>query len=347
MQIEIISFTRQGNQLAQKIEKVLGTMWKNQGQIQCTCGKQMEVPLSQWCEEMFSKAQLLVFVGAVGIAVRSIAPFVKDKFTDPAVLVVDDKGNFVIPILSGHVGRANEYAVYLAEQLSSIPVITTATDVNGVFAVDVFARKNHLVIKDRVWAKEISAAVLAGEKITFFCEGNVVGNIPKELVRQDRKEKELISQNMEGTKHHISIGIHTSSQLIPKVVTLGMGCRKGKSEEEIEQFILEQLEQYHIAIESISCVASVDKKKEEPGILVFCEKYNVPFETFSPEELEQISGEFTESSFVKETIGVGNVCERAAVCAQNGKAAHVIVPKTAENGMTLAIAEQEWSVIFE
>lgn len=330
MQIEIISFTEQGSRLAENIRKEL----EPYAESHVVYGKKMKQPLQDWCREAFLNAQLLIFVGAAGIAVRTIAPFVRDKFTDPAVLVVDEKGTYVIPILSGHVGRANEYAAYLSEKLSATAVITTATDLNKKFAVDVFAQKNGLVIRDRVWAKNISAAILQGEKIGVSCEGGIIGNLPEELFRVSMRPQ-------------ISIGIHTENHLIPKAVTLGIGCRKGKPAEEIERFVLEQLEKQQIALESIICVASVDKKKEEPGLVAFCQKYGLKFQTFSSEQLKKVQGDFAESAFVEETIGVGNVCERAAICAQLTENAHIIRNKTAENGMTLAIAEKEWSVNFE
>ncbi len=350
MQIEIISFTEQGSRLAENIRKEL----EPYAESHVVYGKKMKQPLQDWCREAFLNAQLLIFVGAAGIAVRTIAPFVRDKFTDPAVLVVDEKGTYVIPILSGHVGRANEYAAYLSEKLSATAVITTATDLNKKFAVDVFAQKNGLVIRDRVWAKNISAAILQGEKIGVSCEGDMVGNLPGELFRVSKKvpekEEDLLTElPRAGQKghHHISIGIHTENHLIPKAVTLGIGCRKGKLAEEIERFVLEQLEKQQIALESITCVASVDKKKEEPGLVAFCQKYGLKFQTFSSEQLKKVQGDFAESAFVEETIGVGNVCERAAICAQRTENAHIIRNKTAENGMTLAIAEKEWSVNFE
>lgn len=338
MQIEIISFTEQGSRTAEKIEEIMSSEKYSSKLVQRHDGRKLEQTLQEWCQNAFSHARLLIFVGATGIAVRTIAPFLKDKFTDPAVLVVDEKADYVIPILSGHVGGANEYAAYLAEHLSATAVITTATDLNQKFAVDLFARKNQLVIRDRAWAKEISAAILRGEKIDFSCEGKVNGKVPGELCKTSEKQE---------AQHRISIGIHTSDHLTPKAVTLGIGCRKDKPAEELEQFLLKYLKQQQIALESISCVASVDKKKEEPGILAFCQKYELDFQTFSPEQLKQIPGDFSESSFVEENIGVGNVCERAAVCAQKGEQCHMILPKTAENGMTLAMAEKEWSVTFE
>lgn len=347
MQIEIISFTGQGSSLAEKIKEIM----KVYGNVQVTSGKEKNISLQTWTENAFSKAQVLIFVGAAGIAVRAIAPFVQDKFKDPAVLVVDEKGTYVIPVLSGHVGGANAYALQLAEKLQAQAVITTATDINQKFAVDVFAKKNQLFIKDRAWAKEISAAILGGEKIGFFCEGQVTGTIPEEVVTEQVigtvPEEVVAEQGKVTERYRINVGIHNTCQLIPKAVTVGIGCRKGKSAEEIETFVLEQLEKQQIAMESISCVASVDKKKDEAGILAFCEKYGLEFQTFSPEELECVPGEYTQSEFVEKTIGVGNVCERAAICAWKQNRAHILQPKTAQNGMTLAIAEKEWSVRFE
>ena len=347
MQIEIISFTSQGSGLAEKIKEIM----KVYGNVQVTSGKEKNISLQAWTENAFSKAQVLIFVGAAGIAVRAIAPFVQDKFKDPAVLVVDEKGTYVIPVLSGHVGGANAYALQLAEKLQAQAVITTATDINQKFAVDVFAKKNQLFIKDRAWAKEISAAILGGEKIGFFCEGQVTGTIPEEVVTEQvigTMPEEVVAEEGKVTeRHRINVGIHNTCQLIPKAVTVGIGCRKGKSAEEIEIFVLEQLGKQQIAMESISCVASVDKKKNEAGILAFCEKYGLEFQTFSPEELERVPGEYTQSEFVEKTIGVGNVCERAAICAWKQNRAHILQPKTAQNGKTLAIAEKEWSVRFE
>ena len=373
MQIEIISFTSQGSGLAEKIKEIM----KVYGNVQVTSGKEKNISLQTWTENAFSKAQVLIFVGAAGIAVRAIAPFVQDKFKDPAVLVVDEKGTYVIPVLSGHVGGANAYALQLAEKLQAQAVITTATDINQKFAVDVFAKKNQLFIKDRAWAKEISAAILGGEKIGFFCEGQVTGTIPEEVVTEQvigtmpeevvaeqvigTMPEEVVAEQVIGTmpeevvaeegkvteKYRINVGIHNTCQLIPKAVTVGIGCRKGKSAEEIEIFVLEQLGKQQIAMESISCVASVDKKKNEAGILAFCEKYGLEFQTFSPEELERVPGEYTQSEFVEKTIGVGNVCERAAICAWKQNRAHILQFKAAQNGMTLAIAEKEWSVRFE
>ena len=144
--------------------------------------------LSAWAGERFGDSDGLIFIGACGIAVRAIAPYIRDKKTDPAVLAADEKGRFVIPLLSGHLGGANELAERLAAGLakSGIPaqaVLTTATDVNRRFAVDVFAKEHGLVLDQMKLAKEISAAVLAGEPVGLFSDFPFSGPVPEGLYK--------------------------------------------------------------------------------------------------------------------------------------------------------------------
>ena len=402
-EIAVISFTPKGQKLAEKIKEKLELSEEN---ICVKVGREPEESLQDWCRRSFLESQALIFVGAVGIAVRTIAPFVEDKFKDPAVLVLDEQGNYVIPILSGHVGGGNEWAAVLAKELPAVPVITTATDLYGKFAVDVFAAKQKLVLSDRVLAKEISAAVLRGEQIGFFCEGRVDGKLPDELIwnyeiRQqegsagnceDRQLEESAGncedRQQEGSagncevrytenrNYQIIVGVHqrmpgeNTLYLHPKAIVIGIGCKKGKTLEEIQGFVCRVLEEQQIAMESVCCVASVDQKKEEPGIVEFSRKYQIPFQTFSTCQLAEVPGEFAESKFVKDTVGIGNVCERAAIKAameisnvctgrteglpehaagKNGSSQLplLIRKKTAECGITVALAETDWSVGFE
>ncbi len=365
-QAAIVWFTAQGEKLAYQVKSALSERIQQQVQIQM--GRRPGQSLKEWCREGFEQKQLLIFVGAVGIAVRSIAPFLKDKFTDPAVLALDEQGRYVIPVLSGHVGGGNRWAAVLAEELSAISVITTATDLNGKFAVDVFASERNLTLTDRRMAKQISAEILAGETIEFFCEKKAGGSLPAELIQSESEEKE--AENVPGEpagpeKSRIYVGIHRYPDrtnilyLHPKALVVGIGCRKGKTMEEIEGFVHKTLQNHRLAMESVCCLASLDLKKEEPGILEFAGKYQIPFVTFSREELAEAPGDYTESGFVKEMTGIGNVCERAAVLAAENlsdvssrpeseeKAGRLILKKTAECGMTIALAEKEWSVEFE
>ena len=125
---------------------------------------------------------------------------------------------------------------------------------------------------------------------------------------------------------------------------LGVGCKKGTAAEKIEKHVTQVLEEYGIFPESVKLAASIDLKKEEPGLCTYCEKYDIPFQTFSKEELEQAEGTFTGSEFVKQTTGVDNVCERSAMCAGGKK---ILVHKTAHEGVTVAVAVEKWSVYFE
>ena len=157
--------------------------------------------LEEFTGSEFKKDNVLIYIGAVAIAVRAIAPFVKDKTTDPAVLAIDEAGTFVIPVLSGHLGGANEYAREIAGLLGAVPVITTATDIRGEFAVDVFAARHDLQISGMKLAKEFSAALLRGEDAVFTVSPRTC---------PDRR-----------------------LNLIPKCLVVGMGCKKGRSKEEL------------------------------------------------------------------------------------------------------------------
>ena len=298
--------------------------------------------LNSWAGGQFNSQNALLFIGASGIAVRAIAPYVKDKLKDPAVLVMDEAGRFVIPLLSGHYGGANELAKKLAEKLGATAVLTTATDVNGLFAIDVFARRNHLVICNRNGIKAVSSAILSGEKVTIAISGAHQGRLPEELA--------LVSYPASG-RASVIVSPFTKDadradlQLCPGAYSIGIGCRRGKSLTEIEDAIEKQLQEAGIRRESLAALASINLKKEEAGLLQYAKKHHLPFQTFSEEELKRIPGEFTASAFVQEQVGVDNVCERAALAAC-GEGGRLIIKKQAENGITVAIAERKWSVTF-
>ena len=258
--------------------------------------------LASFTEEAFRQDNVLVYIGAVAIAVRAIAPFVKDKTTDPAVLAIDEQGRFVVPVLSGHIGGANSYAEKIAALIGAIPVVTTATDLRGEFAVDVFAKKHGLEISDMMMAKEFSAKLLRGEEAVFT------------VTPRTHKEEGLF--------------------LIPKCLVVGMGCRKGKSGKELKVFLFEVLKEHDLDQRAVRALVSIDIKKEEPGFLELAESLGIPFVTYSAETLMAQEGEFESSELVLEKTGADNVCERAAAAYGAEK---ILVKKTAKDGMTIAI----------
>lgn len=284
---------------------------------------------------LFRENRLLLFLCACGIAVRYIAPHLADKASDPAVLVMDDGGRFVIPILSGHLGGANVLAEKIAALTGALPAITTATDGAGRFSCDAWAVRHNCALSSLTAAKAVSAAVLTGD-VPVSSEFPLPGKLPNGLIRAD------------GGELGIYIGLHrkepyrTTLRLVPRILHLGIGCRRGIGAEEIAGAVRLALDGAGFDPAAVSALASIDIKKDEPGLLAFARSLRVPLTFYSAGELARLEGNFTESDFVEQTVGVGNVCERAAVMG-GGK---LIVRKTAWNGVTVAAAALDWSVTF-
>ena len=318
MRIKILYFTDKGKALAEKIKEGLS------GHDAVIVPK--GVPIAFVCGDAFADKEALVFVGAAGIAVRAIAPYVRDKLTDPPVIVTDENGNFVIPILSGHVGGANSLALEVAEVLEAQPVITTATDVSGAFSVDLFARENDLRIANREGIAKVSSSALEGKPVTI-CIKDYPPEEPVDVLIADEKAAE---------------GLKDSAKIVlcPKRYAIGMGCRRGKSFEELREFAEEILRDNGIDINDAGCIATIDVKKDEEGLKRLSQAWRMPLITFEAGLLARAEGDFSHSDTVLEKVGVDNVCERAAVLAA-GKGSRLKVKKTARDGMTIAVAERK------
>ncbi len=324
--IVIFSFSKKGHELARRISG----FYPHARHI---C-EYKEQKLRDQIEQVFCQNYTLIFVGAIGIAVRGIAPFIKGKDVDPAVLVVDELGTFVIPLLSGHLGGANEYGEELSNRLKATPVITTATDINQVFGVDVWAKKQKIYINNIDHIKYISAALLAGEKIGFQSDYKI-DEFPEFV---ETTEGNMVETGILISETYRQIYTHTL-WLTPKKYVLGVGCRKGIDIEIFEKQLLEFLEEQGIFLQMIRQIASIDLKEKEEAILNFSRKYGIEFKTFSSKELELVSGEFSKSEFVKSVTGVDNVCERSARLASGAK--ELCVPKTISSGMTMAVCSTD------
>ncbi len=290
------------------------------------------IPVHDWTRQHFNEADALLYIGACGIAVRAIAPHVKDKTTDPAVLVIDEQGLHITPILSGHIGGANALALRIARAIGATPGVATAPDLHGLFAVDVFATKNHLRIEDMKLAKEVSATLLRGEAVGFFSDMPVSGERPKELTDGEAAIGVCVTADPEKTPWEKTL------RLTPMRYAAGMGCRKDKPPGDIEAFFLRQLDALGVRPAELHCLASIDVKRYEVGLLMLSGKYSIPFKTFSAAELLAVPGEFSSSAFVRSAVGVDCVCERAALCAGANR---LIQKKTSEEGMTFALAAFE------
>lgn len=339
MKVALISFTRQGAVTCGNIQTGLTAA----GYECAAYGKDpfageagilsLESSLADWTAEAFPNNDALVFVGACGIAVRAAAPHLRDKTVDPAVVVVDETGKYAISLLSGHLGGANDLAAEIAELIGAEPVITTATDLNQKFAVDDWAKSNGLQIGDMKLAKEISAAVLRGEAVSVSSDFPIEGDPPEELTyASDGRIGFYISLRDGGGPFEKTL------RLIPKTVSVGIGCRKGIPFEAVEELFEKILKEQNISAKAVERICSIDIKKEEAALKQLAEKLGVPLVVFSAEELEKADGEFTPSKFVNRITGVDNVCERAAALGSRGE---LIVRKQALNGVTMAIAVRE------
>lgn len=345
----IVSYTDKGKEKMKLAEEILSIAGREVLCFERPSGK-------EWLSAYWDRAGEILFIGAAGIAVRLIAPLIQDKMKDPAVVVMDEKGRFAIPILSGHMGGANELAYLLEKEMQALAVVTTATDVQGKFAVDLFARKQSLLFSDRTLAKKISAVILKGEQPGFYAECPVRGKLPKEL-RACAREDDLkegsagiaVVQSPDSKERKISRKADQDGSkilyLYPANITLGIGCKKGKSAKELGEFCLKHLRALGLRMEQVEKIASINRKAEEKGLKDLASQWEVPFETWPEEELKQIEDVSRESGFVQQVTGIGNVCERAAIqSSRNGK---LLLTKTAENGMTLAVAAKDWSVAFD
>ena len=268
MSLSVISFTENGLALAGKVRETFTAEEVNLF-TKCSFAREsaeavyVEESTGQWAGKQMEEGNALLFIGACGIAVRAAAPWIKDKLHDSPVLVMDEMGHFVIPVLSGHMGGANELAERISKVMGAVPVITTATDLNRKFAVDLFAKRNHLAIADREGIAKISSKILAGEKVTVSVEYGHLrsgADVPEELCLREYPPQSPVDILIDAEGQGECL-IH----LFPKEYVIGMGCRKGKEPEEIAEFIRHCLKKNGIAADQDNALASNDIMKADLG----------------------------------------------------------------------------------
>ncbi|NWH05292.1 cobalt-precorrin 5A hydrolase [Desulfobacter latus] len=276
------------------------------------------------------------FIMATGIVVRTIASLIQDKTKDPAVVCGDEAGRFVISLVSGHMGGANDLAGMLSDILGATPVITTATDVNQVPAIDVIARDQDLYIENTAAVKHVSMAFIKGEPLPVHDPFHLVSpHLPSALV----DEPSLFSSEKSGIWVDYTIRDLPENVLVlrPKMLVAGMGCRRGVSRQELEDHLRHVFQTHGFSVNSLSKIVSVDLKAEEPGLLELARALNVPIEFYTRDQLAQVKTVPNPSSLVNKHIGVKSVCEAAAMLA-TGRTC-LLVPKTANRTVTLALSK--------
>jgi len=276
-----------------------------------------------------------VFVAATGIVVRSIAPLLHSKTTDPAVVVCDQNGEHVVSLLSGHLGGANDLARRIALHIGGRPVITTATDTAGKPAIDTLAQNRDCAISDPSRLAAINSVLAEGGRVTVHDPENRLGlrddadsNTSFELV-DDPQAQVLVSWKTVATAGLL---------LHPRCLCVGIGCRRGASREEILVALAQVMEQHDLACGSLAALASVELKRDEGGLLDAAKKLGLPVEFFAASVLNETHVP-NPSERVREKIGAGSVCEAASMQAalKRSPRARLIAPKTINGNVTVAI----------
>ena len=298
--------------------------------------------------ELWSRHEALVFIMASGIVVRTIAPLLKDKKTDPAVVVLDDAGRFAVSLASGHLGGANE----LARGDRAIPggeaVVTTASDVNGLPSLDLWARDHNLVIENWQDLPQVGTRYANNGGLRIYSDIPFV--FPEEFLKvaDPRFADAIISNRRDvyaGSPRCTITGEGCSTDacrvkgqvyLRPMNLVVGIGCNSGTSGDEIEAAVRETLEENNLVFSSVGSLATISIKANEPGLKLFAEKNGFPLRSFPPEELNRVEGTGISDAVFRAT-GAHAVSEPAALLAAGTE--ELIVRKQKKGNVTVAIAE--------
>lgn len=319
MKLACIAFSKEGLKIAAKIER--------SGFFEVDVYRKDSY--KEKLKDIFNEYKGIVFIGSTGIAVRLCAPFIIHKTVDPAVVVVDDLGKFSISLLSGHLGGANELAVKISEILDCQAIITTASDNRNIEAIDMFAKSNGLYIESMEAAKKITALMLEERPIKIDSE-----------IKLNMKYSQINNEDYDGVVFVSSKQSISSSKpfciLRPRNIIVGMGCKRGKTKDEILQAIEEVFTKSNLSMKSIKSVATVDVKSDEQGIIEACRALGCPMQIFSRTEISKVENRFAASDFVRSSIGVTSVCEPCAYLTGG----EIIVHKTVINGITIALAKE-------
>lgn len=372
MRIVISSFTQRGALLAAKLAAALaaqGHACEAYAMPRHTAAgvAPLAVPLSEWTAQAFQSAGAIVYISACGVAVRAVAPYLKSKAEDPAVVVLDDNVRFCISLLSGHIGGANALAQNIACLTGAQAVISTATDGAGVFSVDAWAAQEGCALWELPEAKAVSAALLDGERVGFCSDFPLASPLPNGL--EARESGALgICITLDEQKAPFARTLH----IVPRALVLGIGCKRGVGAQAIVEHVHAALAAHRLSPRSVCAVYSITIKRDEPGLLACCEALGVPLRVFSADELSCADGAFSASEFVRGVTGVDNVCERAAVlgageyagtsepdglCGNGppagsegllhvGSGGRLVMKKQAGGGVTVAAAVCGWEVQF-
>lgn len=350
MRCAIIAVSKEGTKLSNKIKNLMDfDIYVKEKYVEFSPKNSIFYDkISELTAKIFNSYDAIIFVCAVGIVVRTVATHIKNKLTDPAVIVIDEKGKFVISLLSGHIGGANLLSKEIAKFIKGTPVITTATDVNELIAPDLIASILNLNVYPKSEILNINNSLLNGNKIEYFIDKNLIHaefyknvlekyNIDSKIVDMldfDKNKPIVFITNKIGNEKDILY-------LIPQKLIAGIGCKKGTSKELILSALTDATKKIGRDLSFINLIASSIVKQNERGILEAVDELKTKVKFFSNEKLQEKIDEYflQESEFVKQNIGVGNVSEAAALAAV--KIGKFALNKTKYEKVTVALVWEE------
>lgn len=333
MKLAIITVTFQGRELARRLSHlleqdhtilVIDIFHKN---------------VKKTLIEIFHQYDCILGIMASGIMIRSICPLMKNKLTDPAVLIMDEGGKHIISFLSGHFGGGNHFALKIAEVIGADPVITTATDVQGKMGIDTLARKYFFTLKDPFNVVVINQALVNGEMVQLAVSPQFEYLFKDDMVKKSYvKVKSSISPICYDNFSPKACYDNKCVFLTSNKLVMGIGARRNVSKNLVMAAVKETLHDLEIPSERIDVIATAEPKKEEKGILDVTEELGKPLEVVSLELLKNFKHpDYSESAWVRETFGVPGVCEPAALLVA-GESSRLIYRKRAFKKVTIAVA---------
>jgi cobalt-precorrin 5A hydrolase len=282
----------------------------------------------------FARFSAHIFIFSTGIAVRMIAPLIQSKTTDPAVIVLDDRGIHAISLLSGHLGGANRLTEKLAAHINATPVITTATDINKLPAIDLLAQANNLYIENSGAIKHINMAILKAEPVDVYDPKNFICPL---LPKKTRHSQVWTEPKIGVACTWKTINVPRETLVLrPKILSVGIGCNRGTSLDELYGFLEAVFTVEKLSLNAVFTLATTEVKQDEPGLLALANRLGLPLKFYNKNQLNSVDTIETPSQMVEKHLGVKSVCEAAAILsAERGR---LIVPKKKNKDVTIAVA---------
>lgn len=356
MNTAIICLTARGYQLGQKIKNTLATAVAPGSVVLYAPNRSFADPakaiiyseLAPLVQIVFSNYRQIIFIMALGIVVRMLAPHIQGKTTDPAVVVLDEAGQHAISVLSGHLGGANQLARRIARDTGARPVITTATDVHGLPALDDLAREYNMAIDPLAAVRRVNSAIVNGERVHIYTDIDLPVE-PTDQIKIYTAGDYPAPGNQ--TAYHVVITnrrpdlpLANTMFLRPRNLVAGVGCRSGTTGEKILAALQQALDTCRLSLLSLRAIATIDQKAGEKGLQQAATTLKLPLVSFSREQINSFistsNQKLQRSEFVLKNMGVPGVCEPAALLAT--RKGELILAKQKFQGITVALAEDRY-----